>query len=196
MIGFKAAYNGKIEYGIDISTLKGNEVIVPGGKINKEARNGFSLFKNKEDLLESFFIKGMKFFQVESVGKVEFLDDKSMLVTGFENAKEISRESLAKFIFENQDMLFKNKNPLIRKSVVSLGYKLEDALKDEAAIVRAEVANHGKFLDVLENDKSVAVLYAVVKQNHNLEKFLKHDDYDIRTEAKTRYKALNAIGAN
>ena len=190
MIGYKAAYNGKIEYDIDLKDVAVGEIAIPEGKFDKELRRGFSLYKDFKSLIENYYIKGMMFFKVESVGLWEDLDEHVVIAEGFENIKEIKREELEEFIRANQEELFTSPNPLIRKAVVAAGYKIEEALHDEAATVRAEVANQGKYLDLLENDGALPVLYAVVKQNHNLEKFLNHEDFDIRTEAKKRYKVL------
>lgn len=195
MIGYKAAYNDQIEYGINLSNIGENGVALPEERFDKESRSGFSLYKDLMHALENYYIKGMRFYKVESEGNWVHMDQNTVLVEGFDNIKELKRTELYNFIKEHQDEMFASTNPLIRKAVVSAGFKIDEALSDEAACVRAEVANQRNYLDILENDESIAVIYAVVKQNHNLEKFLKHDDYDVRVEAKKRYKALKYIGA-
>lgn len=191
MIGYKAAYKGQIEHKINLNDVDRNGIVTLDGKFDKELRRGFYFYHDVEKLLENYYIKGMQFYKMETVGQQDLLEDDVMFATGFKNVTEISKDELTTYIRMHQDKLFSSDNPLLRKAVVAAGYRAEDALHDKAATVRVEVAKQGKFLDVLENDEEPSVLYAVVKQNHNLEKFLKHEDYDVRTEAKKRYKELN-----
>lgn len=191
MIGYKAAYDGKIEFGFNIKEIRGNGVILPESIFDVSLRRGFSLSANFETLLESYCIGNMMFISAEPEGASEVLSDNTILTEGLKNIKFIDKSDLTNYIAMNAEELFASENPLIRKAVVAAGYKIDEAVSDKAATVRVEVAKQGRHLDILENDAAPAVLYAVVKQNHNLEKFLRHEDYDVRMEATRRYKSLN-----
>lgn len=73
----------------------------------------------------------------------------------------------------------------MRAEVASVGYGLEELVKDPDETVRAAVAEMGKFLDVLVDDPSVEVRATVANQKYGFEKLI-NDKYckDLTEEQK------------
>lgn len=189
MIGYKAAFKGIIEENVDLTLLQDGETV----RSDKKEIESFRFYKTKEELVEHYWMPGKRFYSMTLLGEVINNEQGKLVCNKFKNITEIPSEEILEIIKQNYKELFKSDNPLVRKSVVHAGFMIDEALHDEAACVRAEVAHKRKYLDILENDDSPVVLYAVVKQNHNLKKFLDNPSYDVRIAAQERYEALKSL---